>query len=162
MPKLSLISLLLQGIPESMALGAIVLVFARSRTPLKKLLLIGVLQGATAYAVRLLPISFGIHGIVLIVTLAIYCRFFGGISVLNALKGAILAFLCLIVAEMGFQSLLYKVVHTSLREIFQNPFLMAVSGLPQVVLLSLIALVKGSLNRRSRQVDAALSRIEKV
>ena len=64
--RIPLIALLLQGIPEQTAV--ITLAFVVARIPLKwnKILLTGIVLAFCAYVVRLFPIPFGIHTILLL------------------------------------------------------------------------------------------------
>ncbi len=64
--RIPLLALLLQGIPEQTAI--ITLAFVVARIPLKweKILLTGIALALCAYVVRLIPMPFGIHTILLL------------------------------------------------------------------------------------------------
>ncbi len=61
MDKMPLVAVLLISIPEEIMLTALGLLLFGIKPPIKKLILIGVVQAATSYLVRQLPIIFGVH-----------------------------------------------------------------------------------------------------
>lgn len=70
--KIPLIALLLQGIPEQIAVVTLAFVIARISLKWNKVLLIGIVLAFCAYVIRLFPIPFGIHTILLIFLLFIF------------------------------------------------------------------------------------------
>jgi len=64
--KIPFIALILQGIPEQTALISLAFVIARIPLKLNRILWIGIALAFCAYVVRLLPIPFGIHTILLL------------------------------------------------------------------------------------------------
>jgi hypothetical protein len=66
-----LIVLLLQGIPEQIAVVTLACVIARIPLEVKKIIAIGTIMAVCAYVVRLFPIPFGVHTIIINIILFI-------------------------------------------------------------------------------------------
>lgn len=64
-----MIVLLFQGIPEGIALTVLALVISRIPLKLNQILIIGTSLAITAYVIRLFPIPWGVHTIILILML---------------------------------------------------------------------------------------------
>jgi len=68
-------ALLLQDLPESLVVVLFIFSILNLRLRDKKILFIAFLQAITNL-VRILPIAFGMHSVILIITLALYTRLF--------------------------------------------------------------------------------------
>ncbi|NPV26783.1 MAG: hypothetical protein HPY81_04840 [Firmicutes bacterium] len=105
-PKLTLTHLLLQGIPETMGTTAVALAFANLPLNWWIIIAVGVIQGLTAYLIRLLPIPFGFHTILLMITLPVFLKVatrqpFSSVLV----RASVIAMLVLVVGRALFFSL---------------------------------------------------------
>ncbi|MGI6120399.1 MAG: hypothetical protein ACOYIB_07535, partial [Desulfosporosinus sp.] len=75
--SIPLIALLLQGIPEQIAVATLAFVIAKIPLEWKKVFLIGITLAICAYIVRLFPFPFGVHLILLIILLFIALLWLG-------------------------------------------------------------------------------------
>ena len=113
----------------------------------KRVLFIALLQTVTNL-VRLLPIAFGIHSVVLIISLATYTRLFTGARLSRTFATALVCFVILIALEMVYIRPLLNLTGLSYETVFTSPFLRAAFALPYEVILLLLALGKNHYNRK--------------
>ncbi|MEW6769851.1 MAG: hypothetical protein AB1330_00470 [Bacillota bacterium] len=140
-------ALLLQDFPESLVLTLFVFSLLNLRLQDKRVLYVALLQTVTNL-VRLLPIAFGIHTVVLTISLVVYTRLFTGVR-LSRTFAAVLA--CLIIV-LGIEMILYppllKLTGLNYETMFANPFIRAAFTLPYEMILLLLALVKNYYNHK--------------
>ncbi|MHB8126857.1 MAG: hypothetical protein ACYDEJ_14725 [Desulfitobacteriaceae bacterium] len=137
--NIPLIVLLLQGIPETVAV--VTLAFVIARIPLKwnKILLIGSILAFCAYIVRLFPIPFGIHTILQIILLFIALTWLGKGDFSLSLVATLLSFLALVIFELGCISLLMPIFGVTPNTLSTNTKIMIIIAEPQVFLLFISA-----------------------
>lgn len=131
--------MLLQGIPEQIAV--VTLAFVIAKIPLKwnKVILIGIILAFSAYIVRLLPIPFGIHLILLIVLLFIALLWLGEGDFSLSLIACLLSFLALAIFEYVCLSLLMPVFGLTLESLSTELVKRIVIGEFHVLLLFITA-----------------------
>lgn len=137
--QIPLLPLLLQGIPEQT--GVVTLAFIIAKLPLKwsKLLFIGIILAISAYLVRLLPMPFGLHTILLLILLFVFLIGLGKGDVSLSLVASLLSILALIVFETASLSLLMPLFKVTKETLLSDPLVRIVIFEPQVVLLFLTA-----------------------
>lgn len=145
------LQLLFQGIPEQ--IGVVSLAFAIARIPFRwsKIIAIGVFLAVSAYAVRLLPIPFGIHTILLLILLFSTLVGVGKGDFSLSLAASLLSFLTLILLETVSLSVLMPIFHVSTETLLTDPSVRLAISEPQVVLLFLSAFL---LNQFIQRKDA--------
>ncbi len=132
-----LLSLLLQDFPESIVITLAIFALLRLKFDFKKVFIISILQTFTNL-VRLLPIAFGMHTVILLITMTVYTRIFTKQKVSKILSSVIL--LAVIMATMqvlyiqpllGFTNLSYEYVAATpiLRAAFCLPYELVFVGL---------------------------------
>jgi len=145
--------LLLQGIPECTAVITLAFVIAGIPLKWKRILLIGIFQAICAYVVRLFPIPFGIHTILLLFILFIIltCITQGDVGLSFIASSASL--LVLVIFEFSCMSLFMFLFGFTPKTIFNNLVIRIVVGEPHVLLLFTSAfllnklyLLRGCLN----------------
>ncbi|MDR3601104.1 MAG: hypothetical protein P4L49_11590 [Desulfosporosinus sp.] len=143
--RIPLLALLLQGIPEQTAV--VTLAFVIAGIPLKrnKILLLGICLAFCAYVVRLLPIPFGIHTILLLLILFVYLSRISKGDVGLAFIASSASMLVLVIFEFSFLSLFMFVFRFTIETLCNDLFLRIVVGEPQVLLLFSLAFL---LNKR--------------
>lgn len=137
--KIPLIALLLQGIPEQTAVAT--LAFAIAKIPLKwnKILLVGIILAICAYVVRLFPIPFGMHLILLIVLLFIALIWLGKGDFSLSLLASLSSFLAMVIFEFVCLSLLMPVFGVTPEILSTNTAIRIEITEPQVLLLFITA-----------------------
>lgn len=140
--------MLLQGIPEQTAV--VTLAFVIARIPLKwnKILLIGIVLAVCAYVVRLFPIPFGLHTILLTVLLFITITWLSKGDFGLSLIACLLSILTLVIFEFVCLLLLMPVFGVTPETLYANLVIRITITEPQVLLTFLAALLLNELQKR--------------
>ena len=137
--EIPFIALILQGIPEQTALISLAFVIARIPLKLNRILWIGIALAFCAYVVRLLPIPFGIHTILLLFILFTIitkeCKGDVGFSFL----ASSLSFLALAIFEFTCMSLFMLSFGFRPETLFNDLTIRILVGEPHVLLLFISA-----------------------
>jgi len=149
--ELTILQWIFQSIPECLALSSFAVVVSNHKLDLKMVLLIGLPQAIAVYLVRLLPITFGVHFIILIVVLAVNLNLQLKIKFGRSLLTALVALIILAAAEIAFITLILSVTGNTFEQVSQNNLLLIFYGLPQTIFLFLLAI---SVYRWKRKPDA--------
>jgi len=131
--------MLFQGIPEQIAVATLAFVIAKIPLKWNKVILIGIILAFCAYVVRLLPIPFGIHLILLIVVLFIALLWLGKGDFSLSLIACLLSFLTLVIFEYVCLSLLMPVFGLTPESLSTDLVKRIVIGELQVLLLFITA-----------------------
>lgn len=142
-----LYALLLQDFPESVVITMAVFSLINFRLWDRRVLWVALLLTFTNL-VRLLPIAFGMHSVLLIISLAIFTRFFTKAKLSRIFLAVVVCYAILVTAEMIYAKPLLKMTGLSYETVFYNPFLRAAFALPYEIILLLLALVKNYYNHR--------------
>lgn len=139
--KIPFWALVLQGIPEQIAVVTLAFVLAKVPIRWREIIPMGIGFALTAYILRLLPITFGVHTIVLIGILFILLIQVYKKSISTSILASLMSFLTLIMLETTFVSLYMFNFKISLQTLITNVPIRIVTALPQIILLFLIAWV---------------------
>jgi len=144
-----LIALILQGIPEQIAVVTLAFVIARVPLDWKKIILGGIFLALSVYLLRMLPITFGVHTIVLIGFLFFIVFRSGQVSLTSSIITSILSILTLIILEIISLSILMPVFNITHDVFVKNVFLRILITLPQVLLIFIVAFVIRNFLKRT-------------
>ncbi|HHV64130.1 MAG TPA: hypothetical protein GXX46_03520 [Peptococcaceae bacterium] len=147
--KIPFLAFVLQGIPESIAMVTLAFVIARIPLQWKKIIAIGLIMATTSYILRLFPITFGIHTVLLIVLLFILLIRVERTNINALLISSLLSHLVVIIAETICLGLLMSLLHISFEVLYNNVALRILMTLPQVILIFIIAYI--TLKIRSKK-----------
>jgi len=142
-----LYALALQDFPESLVMTLVVLSFLNYRLLRPRTFYIALLQTATNL-VRLLPIVFGMHSVVLVVSLALYTRFFTGARITRVFYAVFICFAITLVTELLYLGPVLGLTGISYPQAFANPFYRALFAAPYEAVLLAVALAVNAYNRR--------------
>ncbi len=133
------IALLLQGIPEGIAV--VTLAFVIAKIPLKwnRILLIGIVLAVISYVVRLFPIPFGVNIFLQIILLFLALTWLGKGDFSLSLIASLVSFLALAICEFACLALLMPVFGVTPETLFTNLVIRIEIGEPQVVLIFIAA-----------------------
>lgn len=137
--KIPLLSLFLQGIPESIATYTLAFVIAKLPLEWKKLAGYGILGAFCSYIIRLLPITFGVHTIFLIGLQFFILIQTGKVTILTSLKASLISFLSLVLLETAFISLLIPLCGINFEDFSNSVTIRILITLPQVFALFFLA-----------------------
>ncbi len=139
--KIPFLSLILQGIPEQIALVTLAFILARINLEWKKIVAFGVILAFVAYVLRLFPITFGIHTIILIGLLFVFLNQFCHVPLLVSLKASLISYLVLITIEFVFFTSLMALFGMSFEKYLTDVPIRILLGLPQVFILFILAFI---------------------
>lgn len=143
--KLSCISFLIQGIPESIAIIAFCYALLDLNFEWPRIIKQGLVLAISTYLIRLLPLPFGVHTIVVIFILVYYLARFSKVKLILAFKASLLTYIAIAIAEIFFNELGLRLLDLTLTEAYNNKFLWSLLGLPQVFLLFFLSrIIKSS------------------
>lgn len=139
--EMSLFRLVFYGIPEYIALVALAFAIAKEKFDWKRIILLGLFLACTAYAIRLIPITFGVHTIFGIGLLIFFLNYLVQVDLTRSITSVLLTYIILTVAETVSRTVTLKLLHLSIDEVMRSEFLITVTGLPEVILLFLTAFI---------------------
>lgn len=142
-----LYAMLLQDFPESVVSTLFVFSFVNLRLRDRRILYIALLQTVTNL-VRLLPIAFGMHSVILIFSLTVFTRLFTRVRLGSTFIAALVCFLILLIVEGIYLEPLLNLTGLSYENVFANPFLRAAFALPYEMVLLAAALLKNHYNHK--------------
>lgn len=145
--EISITTLLLQGIPEMIAVTTLGFIIAKLDLEWKKIILIGCVMGFMAFVIRSLPVTFGVHTIVLLVFIILCLNRFGAPHFLAIISG-VLAFLSLAICETLVSLVLFEAFELSPIIVAHNDFLKIITGIPQVLMIFLLSYLVVKFRRR--------------
>jgi hypothetical protein len=137
--KVTLPVLIFVGIPEGIALATLAFILAEEKLYWNKIFLIGSSLSIGAYLLRLLPITFGVHTIILVIFLFFILNVFEKVNVIDAIKASIFTYLILILTEIATIPMLMEVLKVSKSGLIRDELLIMVVDFPHVILLFCIA-----------------------
>ena len=145
-------TLILQGIPETVAATAVVFALLRLGLNWRLILPVGVAEGVAAYLVRMLPISFGVHTVLLMFVLMGLVRLATGADMVSIVRAVLMVNVVIPVLELLGTGSLFKLFHTSYSEVIGKwyaPFF----GWPHVIALYALAFGLDRRNRRRKEAS---------
>lgn len=140
-------ALLLQDLPESLALTLAVFSLLNLRLRDKRVLWIALLM-TLINLVRLLPVAFGMHSVILAISLAILVSFFTKVKLSRALIAVLISFAVIVTAELIYMGPLLNLTGLKYEVVFNNPFLRSAFALPDLTIILLIAFGKNYYNKK--------------
>ncbi|EGW36350.1 putative membrane protein [Desulfosporosinus sp. OT] len=143
--KIPLIALILQGIPEQVAVTTLAFVIAGIHLKWDRILMIGIGQAFCAYVVRLFPIPFGIHTILLLIMLFIILTKFTKGDVALSFMASSITFLVLGIFELTCMSLVMQIFGFTPETLFNDLVLRILVGELNMLLLFISAFLVNKL-----------------
>jgi len=132
-----ILSLILQDFPESLIIALAVFALLRLRFDYRKIFIVAILQTFTNL-VRLLPIAFGMHTLILIITFAVYMRLVTKENMPKILGSSVLVFVILVGMQVLYAEPLLNITHLSYDDVAESPLLRGIFCLPyEIVILGL-------------------------
>jgi hypothetical protein len=136
MLKLTTIEIIFRAIPESFLYILGFYVFAKTRVNIKRYIISGILGGGLIGIMRALPISYGIHTILLIILFAVLSTFINKINTIKSIQVGILSFASMFICEAINTLLIYAVFKKDMEYIFADPTLKTIYGMPSLIIMA--------------------------
>lgn len=141
MMELELFSLILQDFPESVILTLVCFILLNLKLEWRKIFIIALLLTFTNL-VRLLPIAFGMHTVILTIALALYLRIATGQKLSSIFLAVITCIFILLLSQVIYLNPMMKFFNVDLQIVNSSPVLRAVFSIPEYLALLLIPVVK--------------------
>ncbi|WP_075865475.1 sensor histidine kinase [Carboxydothermus islandicus] len=145
---MSLPVLLFISLPEAMLVSVIGLSLLGFKSTLKEITLIGIFQAICSYFIRSLPIAFGIHSILQLITFSLIISFIYLIPYKLSFLAALLGLSIYLAVEMVSAPLIFNLTGLSLSSVLNNFWERLVFFLPEALILVIIILLIQRLNLR--------------
>ncbi|MCR6546251.1 hypothetical protein [Dehalobacterium formicoaceticum] len=133
--EMSVFRLIFYGIPEYIALVALAYAIARINFEWPRIALIGVFLAFTTFLIRLLPITFGVHTLIIVGLFTFYLTVYAKIDVLRSVSTVLITYFMLVFIEAGSRSLTLSLLNLSMDEVKNNDFLIIVTGWPEIFII---------------------------
>lgn len=139
---LTLLILLVQGIPEQIAIVTLGCAIAKLPFRWKEIALMGVVMALSARIIRSLAfLPFGLHTLVLLLLLFLFLVLRGKTEVSLALIASIGSFFALIIYEVLCVTLMTELTHVSRGTWYTSEFFRILFGYPHIILLFVTAFI---------------------
>jgi hypothetical protein len=132
---------------ESMAIFYFILNLNIIRFSKKEFFIISASYPIVAFVVRSLPISFGIHSLILICLVSLFISYYYKIRLSSALLSMTLVMFILISVEFITSIFFTKVLAISFNEIISNRLFWFLSGLPHILLIGFLGYILKIIRR---------------
>lgn len=138
MLKLSAFELLVRTIPEVLVLVFASYAFSKTKVEWNKYFLSSFILGVCVFAIRLLPINYGVHTILNIIVLTVIVIYINKIDTIKAIKSSVITPILLFILEGVNVMFLKIIVADKLDAIVTDPTLKTLYTLPSLLGLILI------------------------
>lgn len=135
--KIPLIALVLQVIPEGIAVVTLTFILSKAELSWRKICLLGIGLSLVVYTIRLFPITLGVHTIVSLSLLIVCMNIFTGVDTTTSIVSSVVSFLALLLFETVSIRIITSAFNIPFETILKNSILRTLIGLPHVVLLFL-------------------------
>lgn len=129
-----------QGIPESIGTAAVVISLGLHKLHWKLIIIIGLIQAVLMYTVRLLPLTFGVHTVILIISLSLLSTWIAKIDLRKAIIYSNISIMILAITEFIFVFSISSLGLYSENIIFGDTLTRIFVGMPHVIVLFLTAM----------------------
>jgi len=138
MLQLNWIEIFLRNIPEMLLIVWGIHILARKSINMKVYLISSIIMALVNFFVRMLPIYFGVHTLIIVI-LTICIIAISGIPTGKAIYGTLLMFLILSLSEFINVAIL-NLLNININSEFTNPIIKSVLGIPSLIIMSLFVL----------------------
>lgn len=146
MLQISPIEFFLRCLPEGFLFVFGSYVFSNKKICGKRLFLSGMLLSIIIYLVRLLPIHFGVHTVILIIILIVITVFINHIETIRAISAALISAIMVYICEAVNVLILVKIFGVNIGQAFTNPVTKDIYGTISLILFLTILLLFRKVN----------------
>lgn len=146
MLKLLPIELFLRAIPEALILILAGYAFAGKEIEKKLFCISSILLGVSAYLVRMLPIHFGVHTIILLVVYVLLSVSINKIDIIKAISAGLVSSIILFLCEWINVFVLTDVLKINIDILFKSPIKKGIYLLPSIALFALVIMLLFYIN----------------
>lgn len=153
MLKLSLLEFFLRTVPEGFILILSAYAFSSKRIDKVNFCVSSVLLAIVTYLVRMLPIHFGVHTIILVTIFVLITVNINKIDIIKAISAGLTSATMLFICEWFNVFILTSLLNVNIENMLNNAFLKIIYGIPSILLFGLIIFAIWYRNLRLRKAD---------
>jgi len=148
MLQVPLIVFLARGIPEGILAFYAIYVFAGKERNWKRIICSGFFLGLITYLIRFLPINFGVHTILVLLTYASITIKFHDINIIRAVTFCIIYIVIMFVAEAVSYPVAASLAGISIADISKDPNMIVLYGSASLLLTLVIVIVVDIIKKK--------------
>ncbi len=127
-------------LPQGIAIVCLGTALVKEKYKVQKLIFTGLIIGFIAFLIQQLPLQYGIHIPLNIISIIIVLRWFLKMDILKSALAALVSFMIIILAELLSVSLLAKIMHLTMEELSESPeSVKLLFGLPSLIFIIIVA-----------------------
>lgn len=139
MLEITLLELLLRGIPEAFLFIFAAYAFSKKFIEPKRFIISSIVYAIMVYMIRLLPIHYGVHVILNLFVLIVLTFKINKIDLVKAIQVSIAIIILQFICEGINVLLIQYVFRFDVGSVFNNPILKILYGIPSMLIFALIA-----------------------
>lgn len=137
MLQLEPIELILRAIPEGFLYMLGVYIFSNTKINKSKYIISSLITGVIIFLIRELPISYGVHTILLILIIVFFSMFYNKVDAISSVSSTIIIFVLQIISEIANVSVL-NLINLNIDLLFENPIIKNILGIPSLIITLLV------------------------
>lgn len=143
-----LVEFIIRTIPEALLFIGASFVLTRTKINKKNIVISSCIFVGSPYVARLLPIDYGIHSLLLLVFLSFLNVKINKIKSIESIKASVFIFIIMFVSEYINILFIQVILKLDMNEIFKNPLMRPISGVPSLFIFALVIFVVHKLSKK--------------
>lgn len=141
MLKLSIIEFFLRTLPESFMVILAAYAFCKKRIDIKSIFISTVLFSILTFLIRMLPIHFGVHTIIMFMIYVLLMTFVNNLDVIKCTSSGLISIIVLLASECINVFMITKVLKLDINIIFKDPLNKLLYGIPSLIIFCAIIMI---------------------
>ncbi|WP_069998055.1 hypothetical protein [Cellulosilyticum sp. I15G10I2] len=133
--RLTTLEIILRAIPEGFLYILGFYTYTKTKININRYIISSILGGGLIGIMRGLPISYGIHTILLMISLTAVGVLINKINIIKSIQAGILVFASMFICEAINLLLIFSIFTKEMEHIFADPKLKIIYGIPSLVIL---------------------------
>lgn len=154
MLKLKIIEIFLRGIPEAGLFIFAMYVFSKNSIDTKKYIVATAILAVIAYLIRLLPINYGVHTILSLISLIVLSVNINKIDTIKAIGCGIIIMVLEGLCEGVDIFFIQHILNLNISYIFSDPTLKILYGIPSLLIFALIVEGYYLISKRRKELKS--------
>ena len=138
MLRLTTFEFIVRVLPEAFVFIFASYALANNKINMKRYIISSILFATCVYVIRMLPIDYGVHTILNIISQTAILISINKIDIIPAIKASIITFICLFIIELLNMLALSFIFKEHLEAIMSNTMLKTIYGLPSLGIFAII------------------------
>ncbi|NNU77483.1 hypothetical protein [Clostridium estertheticum] len=138
MLRLTLLEVVLRSLPEEFLVIFAVYVFSKTVINIKRYIISSIIYLFAVYAIRLLPIQYGVHTILNIIIIIVLTDNISKISIIKSIKASIMAVILLFICEGINVFIIQHIFKADVRSVLSHTVTKILYGIPSLLIFAVI------------------------